>query len=84
MAKGARDLGARIMRRNRVTGIRALPSGEWEVVTEQGRVIAETVVNAAGCFARQVAQMVGDGPAHPATFSTIIWSPARCRNWPQK
>ena len=29
------------------------------MVTEQGAVIAETVVNAAGCFARQVARMVG-------------------------
>ena len=59
MARGARELGARIVRGNRVTGINALPGGEWELVTEQGRVIAETVVNAAGCFARQVAQMVG-------------------------
>ena len=59
MAKGARNMGATIMRHNRVTDIRALPSGEWEVVTEKGTVIAETVVNAAGCFARRVAQMVG-------------------------
>ena len=59
MARGARDMGARIVRGNRVTGINALPGGEWELVTEQGRVIAETVVNAAGCYARQVAQMVG-------------------------
>ena len=63
MARGARDLGARIVRHNRVTAINALPSGEWEVVTEQGRVIAEHVVNAAGCYARQVAWMVGaDAP----------------------
>ena len=59
MARGAREMGATIMRRNRVTGINARPDGDWEVVTEQGTVIAETVVNAAGCFARQVAQMVG-------------------------
>ncbi len=59
MARGARDLGARIVRHNRVTDINALPGGEWELVTEQGRVVAETVVNAAGCYARQVAQMVG-------------------------
>ena len=59
MARGARENGARIVRNNRVTGINSLPGGEWEVVTEQGTVIAETVVNAAGCFARQVAQMVG-------------------------
>ncbi|MCY3989199.1 MAG: FAD-binding oxidoreductase, partial [Gammaproteobacteria bacterium] len=59
MAKGARGLGARVVRHNRVTGIESLPSGEWKVMTEQGPVVAETVVNAAGCFARQVAGMVG-------------------------
>ncbi len=59
MARGATDMGATIERHNRVTDIRPMPSGEWEVVTEKGQVIAETVVNAAGCFARQVAQMVG-------------------------
>ena len=59
MARGARQMGATIVRHNRVTGIEALPGGEWKVMTEQGPVIAETVVNAAGCFARQVAGMVG-------------------------
>ncbi len=59
MARGARNMGAKIVRHNRVTDINPLPSGEWEVVTENGVVIAETVVNAAGCYARQVAQMVG-------------------------
>jgi dimethylglycine dehydrogenase len=59
MARGATNMGATIVRHNRVTDIRLLPSGEWEVLTEQGSVIAEMVVNAAGCFARQVAQMVG-------------------------
>ena len=58
MARGARNMGARIIRHNRVVDINALPSGEWRVVTEKGVVIAETVVNAAGCYARQVAQMV--------------------------
>jgi dimethylglycine dehydrogenase len=33
MARGATDLGASIERHNRVTDIRPLPSGEWEVVT---------------------------------------------------
>ena len=59
MARGARNMGARIVRHNRVTGINLLPSGEWEVVTEKGAIRAEAVVNAAGCYARQVAQMVG-------------------------
>ena len=59
MARGARNMGARIVRHNRVIDINPLPSGEWEVVTENGVIVAESVVNAAGCHARQVAQMVG-------------------------
>ena len=59
MARGARNMGARIIRHNRVTDIKPLSSGEWQVVTENGVIRAETVVNAAGCYARQVAQMVG-------------------------
>ena len=59
MARGARNMGAGIVRHNRVIDINPLPSGEWEVVTENGVIVAESVVNAAGCHARQVAQMVG-------------------------
>lgn len=59
MARGATNFGATIQRHTRVTDIRSLPSGDWEVVTEKGVVRAEMVVNAAGCFARRVAQMVG-------------------------
>ena len=59
MAKGARQLGANIVTNNRVIDINQRVSGDWEVVTENGNVIAEHVVNAAGCYARQVSQMVG-------------------------
>ncbi len=59
LAIGARNLGAKIVRKNRVTSLAQLPSGEWDVTTEQGVVRAEIVVNAAGCYARQVAQMAG-------------------------
>ena len=59
MARGATNMGAKIVKHNRVTDIKLLPSGEWEVVTEKGSVVAEMVVNAAGCYARQVSQMVG-------------------------
>lgn len=59
MARGASNMGAKIERHNRVIDIKLLPSGEWEVITEKGTVIAEVVVNAAGCFARQISQMVG-------------------------
>ena len=59
MARGASNLGAKISRHNRVIDINLLASQEWEVTTEKGTFIAETVVNAAGCFAREVAKMVG-------------------------
>ncbi len=47
MAIGARNGGAEIYRRNRVLDIERRPSGEWEVVTEQGSIVCEHVVNAA-------------------------------------
>ena len=59
MAKGARDSGAKIYRKNRVTNIEQLNSGEWKVITEKGDIICEHVVNAAGSFCPEVAQMVG-------------------------
>ena len=59
MAKGARNMGAKIEVRNRVVDVKQRPSGDWEVITEKGNVICEMVVNAAGCYARQISQMVG-------------------------
>ena len=59
LAIGAKQMGATIVRNNRVIGLTQLPSGEWDVTTEQGVIRAGIVVNAAGCYARQVAQMAG-------------------------
>ena len=59
MAKGARNGGAKIYRKNRVTDIKLLPSGEWKVFTENGEIICEHVVNAAGSFCPEVGEMVG-------------------------
>jgi len=59
LAQLGRASGAEISRFNRVLEINARPGGEWEVITEQGNVIAEHVVNAAGCFAPEVGAMVG-------------------------
>ncbi|WP_420640166.1 FAD-dependent oxidoreductase [Candidatus Poriferisocius sp.] len=55
----ARERGARISRRNRVVAISRRGDGEFDVVTEHGTVRAQHVVNAAGCYAHQVARMVG-------------------------
>ncbi|MEE9322590.1 MAG: FAD-dependent oxidoreductase [Granulosicoccus sp.] len=59
MAIGARNMGASIVRRNRVLDINLLPNGEFEVESEQGSITCEHVVNAAGCYARKVGAMVG-------------------------
>lgn len=59
LAKGARDLGARIVRFCPVTAIRALPSGERRIETPQGAIVAELVVNAAGYRAAEIGAMVG-------------------------
>jgi dimethylglycine dehydrogenase len=37
MAKGARNGGAKIYRKNRVTDIKKTSSGEWKVITEKRR-----------------------------------------------
>jgi len=65
-----------VMRHNRVLDIARRPSGEWEVVTEQGSVLAEMVVNAAGCYARQVAAMVGaDAPITNMQHHYVVTNP---------
>ena len=59
MAAGARQLGAEIVRRNRVLDMNRLPDGRWETITEKGRIVSEHVVNAAGHFGPQLGAMVG-------------------------
>ncbi len=59
MAVAARNMGATIVRHNRVTGINPLPNGEWEVVTEQGKITCQHVVNAGGCYADRIGAWVG-------------------------
>ena len=59
MAQGARNLGARIIRQNRVLNISGNADGSWKVETEQGDITCEHVVNAGGTYARQIADWVG-------------------------
>jgi dimethylglycine dehydrogenase len=58
-AKAAQLGGAEVVRRNRVTELKPRADGSWEVITEQGNVRAEHVVNAGGLWAREVGRMVG-------------------------
>src|SRR3954452_17498655 len=58
-AKAARKLGAEIVLRTRVVDLTQTADGTWNVVTEQGTVKAEHVVNCGGLWAREVGRMVG-------------------------
>ena len=58
-AKAAKVLGADIALRNRVMEITQDSDGSWNVVTENGTVKTEHVVNAGGLWAREVGRMVG-------------------------
>jgi len=59
LAQLGKKAGAQVSNFNRVIDINILSSGEYEVVTELGNIIAQHVVNAGGCFSPQVGEMVG-------------------------
>ncbi len=55
LAKGARDMGAKIERFCPATGV-SRENGEWIVHTEKGDIRCEFVVNAAGYYAQRVGE----------------------------
>ncbi|MBE2278664.1 MAG: FAD-dependent oxidoreductase [Rhodobacteraceae bacterium] len=66
MAKGARDLGAKIELNTEVKGFQRLPSGEWKILTNKGEIICEHVICATGNYARQTGALLGlEIPAIP-------------------
>ena len=58
-AKAAKIGGAEIYLKTRVTALSRRPNGSWDVVTPEGTLNAEHVVNAGGLWAREVGRMVG-------------------------
>ena len=58
LAKGARDMGAKIFRFCPATGARR-EGEEWVISTPQGEIRCEKVVNAAGYYAREVGRWFG-------------------------
>ena len=68
MAAGARQLGAEIVRRNRVMDIKLLPNGEWRVFTEQGTIDCEHVVNSAGSYC----DVVGSWTGHNVPIANML------------
>src|SRR6185436_13301315 len=58
-AKSARLNGAEIFLNNRVVALQPRRDGGFDVITEQGTIAAEHVVNCGGLWAREVGRMVG-------------------------
>ncbi len=56
LAKGARDMGAKILRFTPATGVTQNGDGTWIVHTEKGNIHADYVVNAAGYYAQRVGE----------------------------
>ncbi|MEM7223338.1 MAG: FAD-dependent oxidoreductase [Pseudomonadota bacterium] len=58
-AKAARKLGATVYRHTPVIETNQTADGGWDVVTPEGTITADYVVNAAGLWAREVAALAG-------------------------
>ena len=58
-AECAKQKGAEIYRNNWVSALNQRSDGTWDVVTEQGEIHAEHIVNAGGLWAREVGRMIG-------------------------
>ena len=75
LAKGARDLGAKIIRFCPVTGVKWL-GDEWKITTPNGEIRAEYVVNAAGYRAGELGKMFGrDVPCVSLAHQYLITEP---------
>jgi 4-methylaminobutanoate oxidase (formaldehyde-forming) len=59
LAKGARMHGAKLHEGVTVTGIKVIDGKVAGVVTDQGEIVCERVVNCAGMWAKQVGRMAG-------------------------
>ncbi|MFN3261712.1 MAG: FAD-dependent oxidoreductase [Pikeienuella sp.] len=72
-AKAARMAGAEIVLRNPVIETNPMPDGSWEVVTKEGTIRAEHVVNAGGLWAREVGALAGLFlPLHPMEHQYLV------------
>ncbi len=76
LAKGARMGGARIVEGARVTGFQVAGRRVTGVVTEQGTVQAEYVINCAGLWGREVGALAGvDVPLQAAEHYYLLTEP---------
>ncbi len=72
-AKAAKAKGAEIYLRNPVIELKQTAQGGWLVVTKDGTIEADYVVNAAGLWAREVGKLAGvDLPIIPMEHQYIV------------
>ncbi|MEO0368355.1 MAG: FAD-dependent oxidoreductase, partial [Pseudomonadota bacterium] len=72
-AKAAKHYGASYYRNTPVIETNQLSDGSWDVVTSQGTINAEFLVNAAGLWAREVGHLAGiDLPVQPMEHHYLI------------
>jgi 4-methylaminobutanoate oxidase (formaldehyde-forming) len=76
LARGARQGGARFRTRTRVTGFEVDGRRVRKVLTDQGEIAAEFVVNAAGMWARELGRKAGvDVPLIPVMHQYLVTEP---------
>ena len=72
-AGAAKKMGAEVIEHNRVLELNQRSDGSWDVLTEQGLVHAEHVVNAGGLWAKQVGRMAGiELPVSPLEHHYLV------------
>ena len=72
-AKSARHYGAEVHRNTAVIETNPRPDGGWEVVTPNGTILAEHLVNAGGLWAREVGRLAGiELPLQPMEHHYLI------------
>jgi len=72
-AKAAKVHGAKYYNNTVVKDTKQKPDGTWDVITDQGNINAEIVINAGGLWAREVGQMAGINlPVQPMEHHYLI------------
>jgi 4-methylaminobutanoate oxidase (formaldehyde-forming) len=77
LAKGARQRGAQVIERTKVTAItrsgRRVTGVEWEQGAEKGHIVADMVVNCGGMWGHEVGRMAGvNVPLHACEHFYIV------------
>jgi sarcosine oxidase subunit beta len=76
LMRNAREEGTVFHRLETVTDIQRRESGGWRLITSQGHVDADVVVNAAGAWSQGIAQMAGlDVPVSPFRNDVFVTAP---------